>query len=602
MSTVAKRATGRRRRVVGVLATLLIGGAGAALAPGAYAQTAPAGTADVAPVNGAGTTIDSAAVRYADTRGAVRATHALPTPGAHGTAFQAPLPSMRITGGSLANVSDYPYMVGIETIFLGSDGYWWIRYCTGTVLSSTKVLTAGHCATEAPFGTSVVIAGRNDLDNDTGGYVARVATTWTHQGYNIAAMRSDPNQVPVDDVAVLTLKDTLPAAYTPVTLTAQGDSTPYAAGTSATILGYGVTQSGAADPGILRMATIAIPTEETCSTLGGYDPTRMVCAGATGIDTCGGDSGGPLMVSGVEAGITDWGYDPCGSTYGVYERVSAYSDLIKTDLTRPSLINLDWSGDGHTDLMARDSSGRLYEYSGSGFADDGNGGFAGSGIIGSGWQGYTKLFRVTNWNGDGNESIMGRDSSGNLYQYRGDGQGGFLTGTREQVGHGWNSFTDIMVTNNWTGDGHPNLMGRTSTGDLYLYTSDGNGGWLNNGYGIKIGTGWNSFNTVLTPGNWAGDGYQALIGRTPAGDLYLYKSDGHGGWQNNGIGILIGTGWNMFSIFMSPGDWNGDDMIDMIGITPGGSMSLYKTDGHGNWLNPMGQTINAGWNSFNAVF
>src|SRR5262249_5785169 len=124
-----------------------------------------------------------------------------------------------------------------------------------------------------------------------------------------------------------------------------------------------------------------------------------------------------------------------------------------------------------------------------------------------------------------------------------------------------------------------------------------------NGIGIKIGTGWNVFNTILTPGTWTGQGHQALIGRTTTGDLLLYESDGQGGWLHNGVGIKIGTGWNTFSIFMSPGDWNGDNMVDVIGITPAGVMKLYETDAHGNWLNGgVGQQIGSGWNTFNAVF
>ena len=43
----------------------------------------------------------------------------------------------------------------------------------------------------------------------------------------------------------------------------------------------------------------------------------MVCAGGGDTDTCGGDSGGPLMVSDgaflVLTGLTSWGADPCAS-------------------------------------------------------------------------------------------------------------------------------------------------------------------------------------------------------------------------------------------------------------------------------------------------
>jgi len=159
------------------------------------------------------------------------------------------------------------------------------------------------------------------------------------------------------------------------------------------------------------------------------------------------------------------------------------------------------------------------------------------------------------------------------------------------------------VTNNWTGDGHPNILGRQPNGALVLYTSNGAGGWENNGQGIQIGTGWNGFDTVLTPGDWKADGHQALIGRTPNGNLFLYESNGAGGWLNNGQGIKIGSSWNGFKTFMSPGDWGGDNKVDLIGIEPGGAMKLYQTDGHGNWLfNGTGRQIDVDWNVFTAVF
>jgi hypothetical protein len=209
---------------------------------------------------------------------------------------------------------------------------------------------------------------------------------------------------------------------------------------------------------------------------------------------------------------------------------------------------------------------------------------------------------VKNWNGDGTESIFVRDGNGDLFQYRSDGDGNFVTGSGERVGNGWNTFNDIVVTSNWTNNGRPNLLGRTPNGDLYLYTSNGSGGWMNNGTGIKIGNGWNIFDTILTPGPWLGDGRQALIGRTPAGQLRLYQSNGLGGWVN-GSGTQIGTGWNAFTRFMSPGDLNGDDMVDMIGVNAAGQLYLYPSDGRGTWLNSgFGILIGTGWNGFTAIF
>jgi hypothetical protein len=341
-----------------------------------------------------------------------------------------------------------------------------------------------------------------------------------------------------------------------------------------------------------------------------YDANRMVCAGtpategSEGIDTCDGDSGGPLFVGTEQAGITDWGPNPCASSYGFYERLSYYHDAIMADVNRTNMpVNLDFSGDGNSDLMFRDNSnGLLGQISGAGFLySTPEGSWGGISDVfwygsdwnpaGRNWNVYKKLFRVTNWNNDGTESIFAVKSNGELYQFKTDGAGN-PSGGPKLIGTAFNIFTDIVVTNNWMNDGHPNLMGRLPNGDLKIYTSNGSGGWLNP-RGTLIGTGWNMFNTVLTPGNWRGLG-QSMIGRTFSGDLRLYESNGHGGWLNN-RGTLIGTGWNSLPTFISPGDWNGDNLIDLIGISSAGDFRLYQTNGTGGWLNGRGIAMTGGF-------
>lgn len=540
-------------------------------------------------------------------KSAVRYTGPAFTPGATGSTFPtAPSSgSTRVVGGSPAQSSAFPGVVGVVTVFWvanSSGGFdQWTSTCTGTVVSSTQILTAGHCDTDFAFGTTYVIAGRSNLSDTSSGYVALVRSTWTDQTFRVSS-----TGVPSDDVSVISLWNPLPAAYTTVSLTAQNDQTPYAAGTSATIVGYGETIAGTStSAGTLNQATVPIASDTTCAAaMPGYAGATMTCAGnpGGGADSCNGDSGGPLFVNGVEAGITDWGSAACGSagTYGVYERLSAYHTAISTAMAEPPIINMNFFGGGHPDIMAVSGSGDLMLYNGSGFLNDGSNGFAGSIDMGSGWGGLRQVFRVNNWHGDNAMSLMTVTQDGRLFEYQSDSQGDWLNnGNPVQIGSGWNIFNDIMVVNNWLGDGHADLIGRMTNGDLDLYESDGNGGWVNQ-FGTKIGSGWNAFNSIITPGTWNGDGRQVLIGRLSNGNLVEYVSDGKGGWVNQ-FGTQVGTGWNMFKTFLTVGDWNGDGMMDMIGVTPSGTMLMYETNGKGQWITGQGIGIGTGW-TFPQIF
>ena len=65
----------------------------------------------------------------------------------------------------------------------------------------------------------------------------------------------------------------------------------------------------------------------------------------------------------------------------------------------------------------------------------------------------------------------------------------------------------------------------------------------------------------------------------------------------------IGSGFHIYSRLLSTGDWNGDGLIDMVAITPGGRMVLYTTNGHGDWHNGGNSTpIGTGWQATTAVF
>lgn len=221
----------------------------------------------------------------------------------------------RIVGGDPASIKDYPYAV-----FLTDDKG--DQFCGGVLVSPSAVATAAHCASAVPQDDLRVVAGR-DRKNGRDGVVARVTRVWSEPGF------SDPGQG--EDVAVLTLDRKLP--YRPVTLPSRSDTALYAAGTRATVLGWGRTSDGGARATSLRGAVVPVVSDASClSSYGNYDAKSMVCAGYPngGVDSCQGDSGGPLVVGDTLIGIVSWG-DGCAKPGkpGVYARVSTYADDIR---------------------------------------------------------------------------------------------------------------------------------------------------------------------------------------------------------------------------------------------------------------------------------
>src|SRR6476660_4775433 len=160
---------------------------------------------------------------------------------------------------------------------------------------------------------------------------------------------------------------------------------------------------------------------------------------------------------------------------------------------------------------------------------------------------------TVDFSGDGHADLIGRTPTGVLYLHRGNGAGGCL-GVRTVIGPGWQVYDHIFSPGDFSGDGHADLIGRTPTGVLYLHRGNGAGGFL--GSRTVIGTGWQVYDRVFSPGDFIGDGHADLIGRTPTGVLYLHRGNGAGGFL--GSRTVIGTGWQVYDRVFSPGDFTGD--------------------------------------------
>lgn len=149
----------------------------------------------------------------------------------------------------------------------------------------------------------------------------------------------------------------------------------------------------------------------------------------------------------------------------------------------------DLTGDGKADLFVTDSSGSAYVYPGN------RAGSFGSRVrIGGGWQMYgSVIYGKADLNNDGRADIVARDSSGVLWLYKGTGSVSAPWSGRVRVGGGWNTFNAFVATGDMTGDGKGDLIARDGAGKLWLYKGTGNA-TAPYAARVQIGSGYQIFN------------------------------------------------------------------------------------------------------------
>jgi trypsin len=231
----------------------------------------------------------------------------------------------RIINGHPASAGEYPAQGFLE--FSTDDGDF---VCGGSLVSNRYFLTAGHCATEEGTSTKLdpsafrVTLGKVDTGTFEPTDEYEVVENQLKSGFGYTS--GDPH----NDAALLTLSRPAPARLEPIRLIEPDETPLWAGGRTATVIGWGLTEAGALSDQLLE-ATVPMTSDADCTTAwkSEFQPASMVCAGGGDTDTCGGDSGGPLMVSDgsflVLAGLTSWGDGQCAKpgVPGVYTRLGA---------------------------------------------------------------------------------------------------------------------------------------------------------------------------------------------------------------------------------------------------------------------------------------
>lgn len=208
----------------------------------------------------------------------------------------------RVVGGSEAAPHQFPWLatvncLGSDPELTNNDGRGWL--CTGSFITESHVLTAGHCVYGCNGGFDIYAGAhdRTNVQNDPDALVIGVAPTdglqYNRADYRPLLLRNDIAVIPLP--APLELNENVQLSCLPERRTEDID---YLEGQLATVTGWGKTSDAAngapAVPNYARDRPI-ISNADCAQTYGSNIIDNIVCIDTSDrIGVCNGDSGGPL--------------------------------------------------------------------------------------------------------------------------------------------------------------------------------------------------------------------------------------------------------------------------------------------------------------------
>ena len=213
----------------------------------------------------------------------------------------------QVVGGTAVPDGKYPFMVSLQADKSNARPHS-EHYCGGSLIDRNSVLTAAHCVSFIwRFNTPLTLSFR-DVRIVVGGTVLNSKQGQRRRIQKLSAISIHPrfneNVSPRYDAAVITLGT--PVTKRALALAKTGSNRLERAGRMATIAGWGTTRaepvSGSAGSNIpdrMQEARVPLVSDASCERAyrGAFFSALMVCGGEKGVDSCHGDSGGPMWAT-----------------------------------------------------------------------------------------------------------------------------------------------------------------------------------------------------------------------------------------------------------------------------------------------------------------
>ncbi|MFF7967372.1 FG-GAP-like repeat-containing protein [Streptomyces sp. NPDC007903] len=247
--------------------------------------------------------------------------------------------------------------------------------------------------------------------------------------------------------------------------------------------------------------------------------------------------------------------------------------------------------DGTGDLLTLNSAGGLTFHRG-----DGAGKFSAK-TSASGWPASIKPVPFGDLSGDRCNDVLVRFSGGELRAYRPACGAAVKPSTAyTALGTGWNQYDVLTSPGDVSGDGRADLIARqSSTGDVYLYKATSTGKLSAR---VKIASRWTGYKKILGAGDLDGDGHGDLLAQDRSNELWRYGGTAAGTFKGR---VKVSSDWgSSYDVIVGVGDITGDGRADIVSRDTSGA--VWRNNGNGKGSFGGRTKIATGWQGYKGLF